>query len=390
MKVADHIQSLVPYKPGKPISETQREFGISKVIKLASNENALGISSRVEEAIARASKDSLFRYPDPSCYELVQQLSRSLGVLPNQIAIGNGSNELIDLLIRIFCEKDDAIVTQQYAFIAYQLCAQACGVKTHAVPVDSKLRLNLNDTLDVVQTNSKVKIVFLPNPNNPTGTLIPSHDLKAFLQKMKAVSPETLVVLDEAYHEYVTSSDYETATSWLGEFSNLLVLRTFSKSFGLAGLRIGYLVGSSASVDYINRVRNPFNVNELAQIAAIAALEDQDFITQVVKLNTQEYLRFAQAFEANKIPYFESHGNFILFETLGEAESIFQNLLREGIILRPVGNYGLKNHLRVSIGTAQENEEAISKILKVLKAAGRIKKEESIQNGNTRGQSHYN
>lgn len=394
MKVTPAIESLIPYKAGKPISETQREFGISRVIKLASNENALGVSPKVLRAIESAQKELVFRYPDPSCYELVQTISRKWNVEPSKIAIGNGSNELIDLIIRTFSQPGYAIVIPQFSFIAYQLCAQAFGVTTLSVPVDEKMKVSLEDIFRSVKNHSKAKIVFIANPNNPTGSLISSQDLKSFVFKMQNELPDVLIVLDEAYHEYVTSPLYESAIQWTKDFSNIIVLRTFSKVFGLAGLRIGAMVGSKTAVDYVQRVRNPFNVNELAQVAAIAALEDENFLNQTVKLNSQEYLKFQKAFEQWKIPFFESHGNFILIDTLGEAEIVYQSLLKVGIILRPVGNYGLKNHLRVSIGTQAENEEAIRNIIEVMKALGRIKDQESASkfehSRNQDGKSNYN
>lgn len=368
MKVSPSIQNLVPYQPGKPISEVQREYGLSRVIKLASNENPLGVSPKVKAAMEQAMAE-IHRYPDPGCFELRQALASYWKVPADQIAIGNGSNELIDLLVRIFCEPGEAILTSQSAFVAYAVCAQAARVRVLKTPLTPSFGMDLGAMAKVLREHpakEDVRLVFLPNPNNPTGTYIKRSDLEEFLQEFGKDPDRLMVVMDEAYTEFVTAKDCPNALELRSRFPALLVLRTLSKVYGLAGLRLGALVAPVGVLDFIHRVRNPFNVNSLAQAAAIAALKDLDFLNSVVLLNTQELQKSYIELEKLGLSVVPSQANFVLFDTHRDAMRVFEELLRRGVILRPVGNYGLPRHLRMSMGLPEENAEAYRVLAEVL------------------------
>ncbi len=366
MKVSAEILNLVPYKPGKPIAETQREFGLTEVYKLASNENPLGPSPLAIEAIKKALNDQ-HRYPDPSCFDLVQKISKKWNAPTTQIGIGNGSNEIIDLLIRIFCEAGDAILTSEAAFVAYKVCAQAARVKVRTVPLKTDLTMDLKAIADDFyrNPNSKTKIVFIPNPNNPTGTCVGGSELEEFLVRM-GNRDDVLLVFDEAYTEYVRDPQFKEAAQFYKNYSNVIVIKTFSKVYGLAGLRLGALLAPEYVLEYYNRVRNPFNVNELAQVAGIAALDDQDYLKASQKIVWDGLDYFYTELNRLGLPYFKSEANFILFDTLRIADDCFQNLLKKGIILRPVANYGFKTYLRMTVGQPIENKKAIEAIEKML------------------------
>ncbi len=367
MKVSAEILNLVPYKPGKPIAETQREFGLTEVYKLASNENPLGPSPLAIEAIKKA-LNSQHRYPDPSCFELVQKISQKWNAPTTQIGIGNGSNEIIDLLIRIFCEAGDAILTSEAAFVAYKVCAQAARVKVRTVPLRGKdLTMDLKAIADDFYRNpsAKTKIVFIPNPNNPTGTCVGGAELEEFLVRM-GNRDDVLLVFDEAYTEYVRDPQFKEAVQFYKNYSNVIVIKTFSKVYGLAGLRLGALLAPEYVLEYYNRVRNPFNVNELAQVAGIAALDDKDYLKASQKIVWEGLDYFYTELKRLGLPYFKSEANFVLFDTLRIADDCFQNLLKKGIILRPVGNYGFNTYLRMTVGQPMENKKAIEAIEKML------------------------
>lgn len=366
MKVSAEILNLVPYKPGKPISETKREYGLEEVYKLASNENSLGPSPLAIKAIQN-SLTNQHRYPDPACFDLVQKISSHWNVSATQVGIGNGSNEIIDLLIRIFCEPGDSILTSQAAFVAYQVCAQAARVKVRTVPLKKDFSMDLKAIADDFyhNPNSKTRLIFIPNPNNPTGTLVNVQDLKEFLTRL-GNRDDVLLVFDEAYTEFVRDPQFHEALKFYKNYSNVVVIKTFSKVYGLAGLRLGALIAPEYVLEFYNRVRNPFNVNELAQVAGIAALDDKDYIHASQKLVWSGLDYFYQELERLGLPYVPSQANFVLFDTKRNAQHCFENLLKKGIILRPVGNYGLPNHLRMTIGSAQENKKAIEAIEKML------------------------
>lgn len=367
MKVSSEILNLVPYKTGKPIKETQREYGLQQVYKLASNENPLGISPAVKAALISA-MDDLHRYPDPSCYELIQTVSSVWSVPKENISVGNGSNEIIDLLIRIYCEPGDAVLTFDAAFVAYSVCAQAARVKPLTVPYESDFRMDLGKMAQVLRerkTKDRIRLVFLPNPNNPTGVYIPETEVRAFLKEF-GNDPELMIVFDEAYTEFVRAKDCPAALDLMREFQSVVVVRTLSKAYALAGLRVGILVARPAVIDLFNRVRNPFNVNELAQVAAVAALRDQDFVRKTVEMTWQGLDYFQKELEKLKVAVVPSQANFVLFDTHRDVAQLNEALLKRGVILRPVGNYGLKTHLRMSVGTPEENQAAIRALQEVL------------------------
>lgn len=367
MKVSAEIQNLVPYKPGKPIAETQREYGLTTVYKLASNENPLGISPKVKAAIEKA-LTNLHRYPDPSFFELIQTASTELKVAKENISVGNGSNEIIDLLIRIYCEPGQAVLTFDAAFVAYAVCAQAARVKVITLPYGENFTMSLEkmaETLRARRASDKIRLVFLPNPNNPTGVHIPHKDVEKFLKEF-GNDPELLIVFDEAYTEFTRAADCQSALPLMSANSSLVVVRTLSKAYGLAGLRVGLLLAPVSVIDLYNRVRNPFNVNELAQVAAVAALQDHAFVQKTVELTWQGLDYFEKELEKLGIPAVKSQANFLLFDTRRDVLKLNEALLRRGVILRPVLNYGLKTHLRMSVGLPHENEAAIKALAEVL------------------------
>ena len=373
IQIPDHIQLLVPYVPGKPIEETQREYKLKRVIKLASNENPLGASPKALLAIKKAMKD-VFRYPDANAFYFKKKLSEILKISPTSILTGNGSNDVIDLLIRTLCKSGDAIVTSQAAFVAYRVCAQVAGVHTLEAPMGADMKFNLDAILKLVKQNERAKIVFIPNPNNPTGTYNTTSEMRGFLKEVARVRGGSVVVaLDYAYWEYVTAKDLPDPMQLLREFPNVVVMRTFSKAYGLAGLRVGYGVGDPDLMMTMEKVRQPFNMNNLALAGAEAALSDQAFLKRAVAANHAGMKFWKKGLQALSIPYWESQGNFILADvTAGLGKSghdVYMACLKRGVIFRPVTNYGLKHALRISIGTAQENRIA----LQALKAEAKNK-----------------
>ena len=366
MKLSPDIATLVPYKPGKPIAETQREYGIQHVIKLASNENPLGTSPKVMAALQRAVGQQN-RYPDPAFYELVQTISKKWSVPSSHISVGNGSNEIIDLLIRIYCEPGDFILTTDKAFVAYAICAQAARVGRIFSPLAAGYKMDLQAMSRILKQDpraEKIKLVFIPNPNNPTGTYNSDNEVCQFLEQF-GNDPNRLIVFDEAYTEYVRSRDYRTALEHMEKYSSVVVIRTLSKAYGLAGLRVGILWAQPEVIDYFNRVRNPFNVNDLAQTAAVAALQDDEFIRKSVENNSQGLDYFYEELGKMKIPFVESQANFVMFDTLRDVSNVNEALLKRGIILRPMLNYGFKTELRMSVGLPEENKAAISALKQV-------------------------
>lgn len=367
MRVSPEILSLVPYRPGKPISETKREYGLTHVTKLASNENPLGPSPKAVEAIKSALSD-LNRYPDPSAYSLNRAVSQVWHIANENISFGNGSNEIIDILIRIYCEPGDRIITTQFAFIAYQICAQAARVKTQFTKLRDNFHIDLQSMANEIlaDRDRKIRIVFLPNPNNPTGTYINNVELEAFMEQIGR-REDLLIVFDEAYNEYVRAKDYVSGQTFLSKYPNVAVVRTMSKVYGLAGLRMGILLAHPSVIDLYNRVRNPFNTNDLAQVAAEAALRDVEFINKSQKLVWEGLDYLHKELGQMGLLVIPSQGNFILFDTLRKASDVYEALLQRGVILRPVGNYGLPRHMRLTVGLPEENKIAIEALKEVIK-----------------------
>ncbi|RUA06426.1 MAG: histidinol-phosphate transaminase [Gammaproteobacteria bacterium] len=343
MSICPAIKKLRPYQGGKPISELQRELGLDNIVKLASNENPLPTSNKVRLAIERATSE-IGRYPDGNGFALKQAIGRHLSVPMGMITLGNGSNDLLELIARAYvCCASDEVIFSQYAFVVYPLITQALGA-TEVVTPAKEFGHDLAAMLAAITDNTQ--LIFIANPNNPTGTLLTDEALYLFLLK---VPKSVIVVLDQAYVEYLDTDD--NAINWLYEFDNLVITRTFSKAYGLAGLRVGYSICSVEIADYLNRIRQPFNVNHIAQSAAIAALSDKEFIVQSVHDNKNGLLQLAKGFDELGLSYIPSSANFITL-AVGDTGAIYQQLLEKGFIVRPVE---VPNHIRVTVGTKNEN-----------------------------------
>lgn len=367
MKISPEILNLVPYKPGKPISETQREYGLKTVYKLASNENPLGTSPKAMAAVKQALEHQNL-YPDPSHYELLQTLSKEWGFPTKQLAIGNGSDELIDLLNRIYCEPGDGVLTSVAAFNAYEVSAPANRAVIHKIPMKPGYVFDLPAIADyfLAHPEKKIRLIFVSNPNNPTGTFVPKAEVEAFLEKV-GNRDDVMVIFDEAYNEFVRDPSYASAQNYIPKYKNLIVLRTFSKIYGMAGFRLGVMIAPAETVEVYNRVRKPFNVNDLAQVAANAAVQDKEFIERSQQICWKGLDYCYKKLEELGLPYIPSQGNFVMFDTLRDAVKVNEALLRRGIILRPLLNYGFKTQLRLSVGLEHENEAAFKALAEVLK-----------------------
>ena len=355
------ILSLQPYRPGKAVDELEREFGIMDAVKLASNENPRGLSSRVEAALAEA-ESAVPRYPDGGAYLLKQRLEIFLGVDQSCITVGNGSNDVIELLGRVFLGPETESIISEHAFVVYSLVTRAVGGKLVEVPAKDYGQ-NLEATLEAVTENTRM--IFVANPNNPTGTWVSKSALTAFLDQVRE---DILVVLDEAYFEYVTELEYPNGMDLIRQHNNLVVTRTFSKTYGLAGLRIGYAISRPDIADLMNRVRQPFNVNSMSLAAALVALDDQEYIGESVRLNTEGMAFLRKSCDEMGIGYIKSVANFLSIDVGGDATPIYEALLREGVIVRPIGIYGLPNHLRVTIGLPEENARFLAALRRFLMA----------------------
>lgn len=363
---APGVQQLQPYVPGKPVDELERELGISGSIKLASNENPLGPSKK---AIAAATSvlPGVNYYPDGGGYKLRQALANKHQVNINGITLGNGSNDILELVARAFLSPQHSAVFSQYAFAVYPIVTQAIGARANiaaayaADHADMPYGHDLDALLAAIDDTTRV--LFIANPNNPTGTWLQTSALTEFLQKVPA---HVMVVLDEAYYEYMPDELKPDSNALLQQFDNLIVSRTFSKMYGLAGLRIGYSVSHPQVADLLNRVRQPFNANLLAQAAALAALDDDAHVTASVQLNNLGLQQLADGFSAMGLSYIPSIGNFITVDVKRDALHVYQDLLREGVIVRPVANYQLPQHLRITVGTEAQNTRVLSALHKVL------------------------
>jgi histidinol-phosphate aminotransferase len=353
------VQGLKPYQPGKPTSELQRELGLEHIIKLASNENPLGPSAKAISAIQSAIPE-LSRYPDGNGFGLKRSLADKYEIYPEQVTLGNGSNEILELVARAFLDVNSEVIFSQHAFAVYPLVTQALGAKSCVVPaVDYGHDLQAM----LARVNNNTCLVFIANPNNPTGTYLSDDELKNFLVQL----PENIIcVLDEAYYEYVVEKDYPDSVKWLQSHSNLLITRTFSKAYGLAGLRVGYSLSSPEMADILNRVRQPFNNNALALAAAETALHDQEYIQQSVALNNRGMKQLTDAFKHLDLQWIPSAGNFVSVDLQQPGMPIYEALLHKGVIVRPVSNYEMPNHLRISIGTADENHLFINALGEVM------------------------
>ncbi|KAF3999840.1 histidinol-phosphate transaminase [Glaciimonas immobilis] len=360
----EYVRAIAPYQGGKPIAEVAREFNLdeAKIIKLASNENPLGMPESAKLAMQAAVAD-IGRYPDSNGFELKAAITAKYDVPAEWITLGNGSNDILELATHAFVQPGQAAMYSEYSFLVYALATQAVGAR--AIVVSAKdFGHDLPAMLAAVTDDTR--LIFIANPNNPTGTFIPAAELEAFLQ---AVPPQIVVVLDEAYNEYLPPECQYESIAWVRQYPNLLVSRTMSKAYGLAGLRIGFGIAQPAITDLLNRIRQPFNVNSLAQAAAVAALNDKPFLQKSAEVNAAGYLQLTAAFDALKLIYVPSFGNFVMVkvgEDDGAGARVNLALLKQGIIVRPVGNYGLPQWLRITIGLPHENAAFIAALKSLL------------------------
>ena len=360
------VQELQPYLPGKPIEELERELGVSNILKLASNENPMGPSPKVIDALSEP-MNQLQLYPDGNGFILKQKLCEKLKVSMAQITLGNGSNDVLDMIARAFlCEGREAIYSE-YAFAVYPISIKAVGATARvakSLPVDHEDNPYGHD-LQAMQAliTDKTRVIFIANPNNPTGTWLKSSELDAFIS---SIPNDVVVVVDEAYFEYVEETEYPDTMQWLDKYPNLIVTRTFSKIYALAGLRVGYAVCSEQIADLLNRVRQPFNVNTPALIGATTALDDQEHLETCREINTKGIKFWRAARQYPGLEYIPTVGNFITIDLEQNAAPIYDALLREAVIVRPIANYGLPNHLRITISTSKENQQCLDALDKVL------------------------
>lgn len=359
----EYVRAIAPYQGGKPIAEVAREFGLdeAKIVKLASNENPLGMPESARQALLAALAD-IGRYPDSNGFELKAAISAKYDVPQEWITLGNGSNDILELAAHAFVQPGESVIYSQYSFAVYALATQAVGARAIVVPA-----VEYGHDLDAMARaiTSDTRLIYIANPNNPTGTFIPAYEIEAFL---KIVPARVAIVLDEAYNEYLPPELQYESIAWVRQYPNLLVSRTLSKAYGLAGLRVGFGIAQPGIADLLNRIRQPFNVNSLAQAAAVAALNDDAFLKKSAQLNSEGYRQLTQAFDAMGLEYVPSCGNFVLVKVGGIEDGARVNLalLKQGVIVRPVGNYGLPEWLRVSIGLPEEIAVFIGALKKAL------------------------
>lgn len=353
------IETLVPYPPGKPIEELEREMGLAGSIKLASNENPLGPSPFAVEAILK-NVNTLNRYPDGGSYYLKSKLSSQFGLPQNQIIIGNGSNELIELIVRTFLSSGEEVVQPFPTFLVYGKIVIGAGGEMISVPL-SNFKIDLKALQAAI--TPKTKIIFLNNPNNPTGSAISKDEMLEFL---KSIPQDIVLVLDEAYIEFATDSEVAHGLDLLSDYPLIIVLRTFSKLYGLAGLRIGCGFASPKMIDYMNRVRQPFNANTLAQVAATAALDDTEFVSRTLKVVRDGLSYLYAQLEDLGLEYIPTQANFFLIKVRMGAKKTYDLMLKEGVIVRSMESYGLDNYIRVNVGLSEENERFIYTLRKIL------------------------
>jgi len=357
-----YIRAIAPYQPGKPISELAREMGMEEasIVKLASNENPLGVSPAARRAIEGQLAD-LARYPDGSGFELKQALCAHYRLPPEQIVLGNGSNDVLELVGRCFLLGGTSAVMSQHAFVVYHLATQVAGATRIEVPAT-----DYGHDLEAMgaAVREDTRVIWIANPNNPTGTLARAEALRALLAK---VPRKVIVVVDEAYNEYLPDAVQMDTVRWLDEFPNLVITRTFSKAYGLAGVRVGYALAHPDVAGLMNRVRQPFNVTTVGQVAAAAALNDRGFVRRSIEVNRAGMSQITQGLDRLKLSHIPSFGNFVSFRVQG-AEQVYQRMLRQGVIVRPIGGYGMPEHLRVSIGLESENARFLAALAAALHA----------------------
>jgi histidinol-phosphate aminotransferase len=359
MRVPEYIAELKPYIPGKPIEELEREHGIRGAVKLASNENPIGPSPRAVEAIMGALRN-LHRYPDASNHRLVTRLAEKLKVSVNQIVVGNGSNEIIELLVRTFlCEGDEVIIPEP-SFLMYEIMVQAAGGR----PVKVVLKERVIDLERMAGSiSAKTRMIFVNNPNNPTGTIVSKDEFEVFLQR---VPPEVIVVMDEAYIEFVRDKTCPVGLDYLGGEKAVVSLRTFSKTHGLAGLRIGYGMMDATLADLMHRVRQPFNTNLLAQVGALAALDDDAFLNKTLSIVHSGLDFLYGEVEKLGLQYFPTQTNFFLINMERDATVVFEEMLRRGVIVRPMAAYGYPDYIRINVGLPEDNQRFVEALKQVV------------------------
>jgi histidinol-phosphate aminotransferase len=359
MKANSYIKNLAPYQPGLPIDQVARQYGLDpkKIIKLASNENPLGMSPKAKDAMLKAASET-HRYPEQ--YNLLQALAAKYNVSPEQITLGNGSNDILDLIARTYLNGGHQAVSSQYAFAIYQIATYSTGAKNIIVPAT---HYGHDIAAMVASIGPKTKVLWIANPNNPTGTFIPYAELYRHLLK---VPKHVAIVLDEAYYEYLSPEDQANTVDWLKDLPNLILVRTFSKIYGLAGLRIGYAISSTQIAQLLNRIRQPFNVSTPAIAAATAALADIDFANKSRKLNNSGRQQLQEGLDNLQCRHLQAKGNFITFK-VPLSEKINKSLLSQGVIVRPLTPYGMQNYLRVTIGTAAQNKSFLKALATSLK-----------------------
>ncbi len=360
IQAPEYVRQIAPYQAGKPISELAREYGlqVERIVKLASNENPLGMPESAKRAMA-AELAELGRYPDSNGFELKAAIAARYRVPPDWITLGNGSNDVLEIAAHALVQAGQSIVYSQYSFAVYALATQGVGARAIVVPAR-----NYGHDLKAMRAaiEPDTRLVFIANPNNPTGTFVPAAEVAEFLA---SVPSNVVVVLDEAYTEYLEPADRFDSTEWVRQYPNLIVVRTFSKAYGLAGLRMGMGLAQPELTDLMNRVRQPFNVNSLAQAAAIAALGDEEFLRRSYEINRAGLQRMQAAFAEMGVEYLPSYGNFVLVR-VGDAAAVYESLLRDAVIVRPVGGYGLPEWLRVSVGLPEENETFLAAFKRAL------------------------
>ena len=353
LKPKPSIDTIQPYQGGKPIEEVQRELGITDIIKLASNENPLGPSPLAVQAIAKNAAQ-VHLYPDGNAYYLKSELSAHIGISPEHLILGNGSNDVLQLIAEAYIAPDDEVIYAAGAFVVYSLVTKLCSATAVVVPM-------VNDTHDLsamaAAITDKTKVIFVANPNNPTGTMVTADETAAFMEQVPA---DVLVVFDEAYYEYVARSDYPQTLPYVLEGRNFIITRTFSKIYGLAGLRIGYGIAPPPLVETLNRVRQPFNCSLVGQAAARAALKDTAHVKESQRSNAAGKAFLYKAFGDMGLCYIETEGNFIMLDVKQSGAEITDALLKQGVIVRPMAGYGYPNAVRVTIGTQHENERFIT------------------------------
>ena len=353
-----YVRAISPYQPGKPITELAREMGIpvEKIVKLASNENPLGMSPMAKRAV-EAAINGIERYPDQ--FDLIKAVAERCSVAQNQVVLGNGSNDVLDLIARVFLAPGRSAVFAQHAFAVYPLATLSTGAELISTPAKNYGH-DLNAMRAAIRPDTR--IVWIANPNNPTGNFLPYPEVRAFLE---TVPPDVVIVLDEAYNDYLAPAERVDTAAWIKDFPNLVVTRTFSKIFGLAGLRVGYAIASAEVADLMNRVRQPFNVNNLAIAAAVAALDDHQFVAESYELNRRGMAQLLAGLKRLGLEHIPSHGNFVTFKVPGAAE-VNQQLLKQGVIVRLIAGYGLPDWLRVTIGTEPDNARFLEALEKAL------------------------